>query len=428
MSTCENGKVTTEMVQIANACRDFPDGVIATAYARYLNNQSQPWAKSSGSVNYRGITIESRFLTELADCCFRWGLSDQLGEILTGHWGVSIISSMAYSSVGKSSRKQSSTEKQMATHGKGGDSGVSMRVKSRYVFRSLRDEVYSIMGIASGILWCAQKDWYTGFPTRVVKVYKGKTDGVSCSLSNKPTLFEAFFPLSGKTTRFCANLTDEQKAALEVVCSTNRSENPDLWQGISWRAHVIPHSGEKHWGNRKIPYVRMSNRSSLGGNILRGKLRANTVHSAICSAVYGYIQHEYGSEFKVISPDSWENEQLRENQGEYLPYTASNFVEECPMEVLQYLAESGRVQKTALKIVRALQSRNDSELERRKKFNLRDVLSLINATRGEGEAETKERAFYYAWDSLVATAKAMMTEEIVKEEMSFGGAAKRTLS
>ena len=428
MSTCENGKVTTEMIEIANACRDFPDRVIATAYARYLNNQSQPWGKSSGSVNYRGITVPSRFLTELADCCFRWGLSDQLGEILAGPWGFSIISAMAYNSQGKSSKRQGATEKRMAKYGKGGDNGVKMRAKSRYIFRDLRGEIDSIMGIAYGILWGAQGFWFTGFPTRVVKTYKAKIEGFSCRMDYTPTLFEAFFPLTGETRLFCANLTDEQrKDGLEVVCSTNRQENPDLWQAMSWQAKPERDSSEKHWGVRSVQYVRSTKANSFGETIIRGKLRENIVHSAICSAVYGYIHHEYGSLSKITSasPDSWENTDLYEN---YSPYTASNFVEECPMEVLQYLENSGRVRNTALKIVRALQARNENVAARRKNFSLMDVLDTINATRGEGEKETAEDALRKAWNLLIETAKTMMTEEIIKEEMSFGWKAKKALS
>lgn len=428
MSTSEKCKIPTELAGIATVCRDISEEVLGAACARYKENKDKPWGKTGGSVNYRGITVPSRFLTELVDCCFRWGLSDQLGEILAGPWGFSIISGMAYNSQGKSSKRQGATEKRMAKYGKGGDNGVKMRAKSRYIFRDLRGEIDSIMGIAYGILWGAQGFWFTGFPTRVVETYKAKIEGFSCRMDYTPTLFEAFFPLVGETRLFCANLTDEQREdGLEVVCSTNRQEDPDLWQAMSWQARPERDSSEKHWGVRDVQYVRSTKANSFGETIIRGKLRENIVHSAICSAVYGYIHHEYGSLSKItsVSPDSWENTDLYEN---YSPYTASNFVEECPMEVLQYLENSGRVKRTALKIVRALQARNENVAARRKNFSLMDVLDTINATRGEGEKETQEDAFRKAWNLLVETAKTMMTEEIIKEEMSFGWKAKKALS
>jgi hypothetical protein len=427
MSTSEKRKIPTELLEIATVCGDISPEVLGTAYARYQKNKDEPWGKTGGSVNYRGITVPSRFLTELADCCFRWGLSDQLAEILAGPWGFSIISAMAYNSQGKSPKKQGATEKRMAGHGKGGENGVGMRVKSRYIFRDLRGEIDSIMGIVYGILWGAQKDWVTGFPTRVVKTHEAHIEGFSYRLDYTPTLFEAFFPLGGETALFCANLTDEQRDGLQVVCSTNRQENPDLRQPMSWRARPDRELSEKHWGVGNVRYVRSTKANSFGGSIIQGKLRENIVHSAICSAVYGYIQHEYGNLSRITStsPDSWENTDLWEN---YSPYTASNFVEECPMEVLQYLENSGRVKRTALKIVRALQARNEDDAARRKNFSLMDVLSAINATRGEGEKEMADSTFYDAWDTLVQTAKKIMAEEVVKEEMSFGWGAKKALS
>lgn len=432
---------------VALVCGDIPLAVLDCAYARWEYILTTEWgSKPDRDIFYRGITVPSRFLTELAENCFRSGLSHQLGEIIGGDWGLSLTEALI-STTGKGKKTQTADEAKMVEHGKGTgftytndgsgqhyyseSRGIDPHRKFRHVFRDLRGEVESIRGIASALLWGAQSNWCVGFPTSVVKVHSPKG---AISLDKKPTLFSAFFPLEGKTHYFWVELTKKQLEAFQEVCSVNRGESPDEWQGMAWRSAYTYRVSEQYWGMRKTRKVVVGNRNTFGSSIVNGKLRDNMVFSAFMNATRGFIQHEYGNVPKgtaIVQIDDWQSTDLYAG---YKPYTESEFIENSPELVMELITRKGvNLTRTELKILRALSStvtgldldpekysrgRYDGKgrLGHAKKTGRAEVYDIINATRGEGEDYMGQSTFTYGWNSLVAKTRELIREAVREGE------------